>query len=99
MLDFGAFHDKTGVKNLQTRRQFVGEQDFPTGKCLGHSRVTKFVTSILQSAIEKHRLCKTLGASNKYLYTMEDVQIVNMNKSTTNILDKQLFDEFSTRSP
>ena len=67
MLDFGSFHDKTGLKNLQTRRQFVGEQDFPTGKCLGHSRVTKFVTSIVQSAIERHRLCKTLGASNVYL--------------------------------
>ena len=42
-------------KNRQTRRQGVGEQGFPTGKCLGISRVTKFVTSTVQSAIEKQR--------------------------------------------
>ena len=47
-------------KNLQRRRNFVGERDFPTAKCLGHSRVTKFVTSLVQSAIEK----QTLGESN-----------------------------------
>ena len=52
-------------KNRQTRR--VSERDFPSGKCLGISKVTKFVTSIVESAIEKHRLCKTLGASNVYL--------------------------------
>ena len=86
-------------QNLQRRRNFVGERDFPTAKCLGYSTITKFVTSIVQSAIEKQRLCKTLGASNVNLWTIGDLQIVNMNKSTTNILDNQLFDEFSTRSP
>ena len=40
-------------KNLQRRLNFDTKRNFPTAKCLGHSRVTRFVTSILQSPIEK----------------------------------------------
>ena len=53
-LDFVSFDDK----NLQRRREFVGESDFPiqnsyTGEvqCLSHSRNQKFMTSVMQSAI------------------------------------------------
>ena len=52
-LDFVSFDDK----NLQKRRKFVGERDFPiqnsyTGQvqCLSHSKDQKFVTSLVQSA-------------------------------------------------
>ena len=52
-LDFVSFDDK----NLQRRRKFVGERDFPiqnsyTGqvRCLSHSKDQKFVTSSVQSA-------------------------------------------------
>ena len=48
-------------KNLQRRRKFVGELDFPiqnsyTGQvqCLSHSRDLKFVTSLMQSPIDQH---------------------------------------------
>ena len=48
-------------KNLQRRRKFVGERDFPiqnsyTGQvqCLSHSRDQKFVTSLIQSPIDHH---------------------------------------------
>ena len=53
-LDFVSFNDK----NLQRRRKFVGERDFPIQNsytsqvpCLSHSRDQKFETSLLQSAI------------------------------------------------
>ena len=48
-------------KNLQRRRKFVGELDFPiqnsyTGQvqCLSHSRDLKFVMSLMQSPIDQH---------------------------------------------
>ena len=59
-LDFVSFHDK----NLQRRRKFVGERDFPiqnsyTGQvqCLSHSRDQKFVTSLVQRAIDFPQSC------------------------------------------
>ena len=58
-LDFVSFDDK----NLQKRRKFVGERDFPiqnsyTGQvqCLSHSKDQKFVTSHCKALItERHR--------------------------------------------
>ena len=52
-LDFVSFDDK----NLQRRREFAGEHDFPIKThtdqvyCLIHSRDQKFVTLLAQSAI------------------------------------------------
>ena len=52
-LDFVSFDDK----NLQRRREFVGERDFPIQnsytdqvQCMSHRRDQKFVTSSVQSA-------------------------------------------------
>ena len=45
-------------KNLQRRRKLVGERDFPYKTlilvCLSHSRDQKFMTSLMQSAIDQH---------------------------------------------
>ena len=57
------------VKNLQRRRNFVGERDFPIQNSytdqvqrLSHSRDQKFVASLVQSAIHvREIICLNLN--------------------------------------
>ena len=63
-LDFVSFDDK----NLQRRRKFVGERDFPlTFQCPSHSRDPEFVTSLVQSAILRAHFEKSVKIRDSQL--------------------------------